>query len=549
MLNRIAGLKLTPTHLTILLACALVAFYNGPLWELTFSRSYDSALSKGLFVGSFYLFLAAFLNFWLSLTAFRHVLKPVAITLLLTASVVSYFMDSYGVVIDKTMLQNMVETDVAEVNDLLSIKLVLYFIGLGLLPALLVLRLPLHYHTRWSEFKRSAASAALSLVVLVGVALPFYADYASFFRNNHHIRLLITPTNSIYAAYKYLAARDSEPEAIHPIGLDATQRRTAGKEGKKSLLVLVVGETARAQNFSLNGYARQTNPLLSKDGVINFVNARSCGTSTAVSVPCMFSRLGHEDYNDAAAKHEENLLDVLHHAGIEVLWRDNNSGCKGLCDRVRGERVNLFSSAKYCTDDHCFDEVLLNGLDNYLQQLSNDALIVLHEQGSHGPAYYKRYPESFEAFTPVCRSNQLQNCSSRAITNTYDNTILYTDYFLHRVILFLKQHSNEYNTAMLYASDHGESLGENNIYLHGMPYFMAPEEQTRIPFLLWMSQDFARAKDINPACLANHSGAPVSHDNLFHSILGLYDIQTQLHNKELDIFSFTFTDLDPSHRP
>lgn len=537
MLDRITGLKLTTTRFSIILSCLLLALYNGPLWSLVFSRPYESLLSKTLFVASFFVFLAALLNFCLSLTAIRYLLKPVAILLLLTASLVSYFMDSYGVVIDRTMVQNIVETDIAEVGDLFSLRLILYFIGLGVIPALIIQRIPLHYHTAWSQLGRSAASAAISLAVFVMVALPFYADYASFFRNNHQISMLLTPSNSIYAAYKYLASKENQNAPIRPIGLDATRYKPTVQVDKKSLLVLVVGETARAQNFSLNGYQRQTNPLLSKDGVINFTNAHSCGTSTAISVPCMFSRLKREEYNGATAKGEENMLDVVHHAGLEVLWRDNNSGCKGLCDRVRGQRSNAFLSPELCPKGKCFDEAMLTGLDLYLRQLNSDAVIVLHEQGSHGPAYYKRYPQSFEIFKPVCRSNQLQNCSTRTVVNTYDNTILYTDYFLHRVIQFLKERSDEYNTAMLYLSDHGESLGENNIYLHGMPYFIAPEEQTHVPFILWLSQGFAKVEDIDSGCLSRHSNAPVSHDNLFHSILGLLDIQTNLYDKEEDIFS------------
>ncbi|MCW8829127.1 MAG: phosphoethanolamine--lipid A transferase [Gammaproteobacteria bacterium] len=537
MLTLPTRLRLSTNQLALLLSIWLLTFYNGPLWQLVLSRPFDSPLSAWLFSASFFALIVACFNLLLSLVAFPYLLKPAAILLLFTAAPVSYFMDSYGVIIDKSMIQNVLQTDSAEAGDLFSLKLLLYLFVLALLPTLLVLKLPLKQRSLWHEVRGSLISAVASVAVIAAVAALFYADYASFFRNNPQIRLLLTPSNTFYSGYKQVASLLKTPTVIRPIGTDANRLVTTAGRSKPSVLVLVVGETARAQNFSLNGYSRPTNPQLEQAGVINFRNAYACGTSTAISVPCMFSRLEREDYSGARAAAEENLLDVLRHAGIEVLWRDNSSGCKGLCERVTTERRNAFRSDALCPDGECFDEAMLTGLEDYLDKLTGDAVIVLHQMGSHGPAYYKRYPEAFRVFEPTCDSNQLQSCSAEAIRNTYDNTLLYTDHFLHRVITFLQARSERYDTAMLYLSDHGESLGENNLYLHGMPYFMAPEEQKRVPFLLWLSDNFTTRYQVDSGCLGDNSEAPISHDNLFHSVLGLLDVRTRLYQPELDIFA------------
>ena len=138
---------------------------------------------------------------------------------------------------------------------------------------------------------------------------------------------------------------------------------------------------------------------------------------------------------------------------------------------------------------------------------------------------------------PECATNQVQDCPREQIINAYDNSILYTDYFLSQVIHFLQKNSSQYNTVLLYMSDHGESLGENGIYLHGLPYKIAPDTQIHIPFIMWLSPEFASNFNIDTACLKQHSNEAYSHDNLFHSVLGMLDIQTGEYDAELDIFN------------
>jgi lipid A ethanolaminephosphotransferase len=160
--------------------------------------------------------------------------------------------------------------------------------------------------------------------------------------------------------------------------------------------------------------------------------------------------------------------------------------------------------------------------------------IILHQKGSHGPSYYKRSPKNFKLFLPECTKDNVQDCDQQSIINAYDNTIVYTDYVLAKLIDLLKV--QQYSTAMLYVSDHGESLGENNIYLHGLPYAFAPRQQTHVPMIFWASDRFLLEKSIEPAKLAQTSSGRFSHDNLFHSVLGLFHVTTEIYRPELDLF-------------
>jgi lipid A ethanolaminephosphotransferase len=338
----------------------------------------------------------------------------------------------------------------------------------------------------------------------------------------------------MYSVGNYINATLTSGElVVTPTGINA---KVVKKENTKpKLVVLVVGEATRADHFSLNGYNKETNPQLKKEDIINFSNVYSCGTSTAVSVPCMFSYYKKSDYSFKKGLRKENILDVLHHTNsISVLWRDNNSNSKGAALRVTYEDYKTSHTNTICTDDECRDEGMLVGLDTYIaSQQGNDILIVLHQMGNHGPAYYKRYPKAFEKFTPVCKTNQLEECTQEEISNAYDNAILYTDDFLVKTIDLLKKYDKTHQTAMIYMSDHGESLGENNIYLHGLPYFMAPDAQIHIPALVWANDSLKNTFNLKEI----DTTKKVTHDNLFYSLLGLFEVQTKVYQPKLDIFN------------
>jgi lipid A ethanolaminephosphotransferase len=464
-----------------------------------------------------------------SLLFHKYTTKPILIIILLISSLVAYFMNNYSIVIDEAMIKNIIETDTSEVLDLLNVKLFIYLALVGILPSIIILKVRIKY----KPFTKAVLTkiTLFSCALIINLAMIFFMSdfYSSFFREHTQLRYYSNPLAYIYSVVRYLDHNLDKGTTIKikPIGTDA---RISETDNDRELIILVVGETARADRFSLNGYAKETNPLLKKEDIINFPDVHSCGTSTAVCVSCMFSKYTREEYSRKKADSTYNILDVLKIAGVNILWRDNNSDSKGVALRVPFENYRTPDKNTVCNPE-CRDEGMLVGLQEYIDsRKTGDILIVLHQMGNHGPAYYKRYPESFEKFTPVCKTNQLEKCTSEEINNAYDNAILYTDYFLSKVITLLKQ-NDKFETAMFYISDHGESLGENNIYLHGMPYFMAPEEQIHIPAIMWFGDGFKIDKDnLREVAKEEHS-----QDYIFNTLLGIMEVKTTIYDKDRDI--------------
>lgn len=524
-----------PLTLSFGVALFLALASNAAFWRALAPLAPADPVSSAVFLATTFAILVLALNLVLALFALPYLWKATAVLLLLAAAVAAHFMDAYGVVIDRTMIQNVVETDVREAGDLVTSSLLLRVLAFGVLPALLVARSKLRFAGWRREALQRTALAAASCVLIAGAIAVQYKQFALIGRGHAELRLLINPTSPLYAAWRYWQKRP-EPEGVLPIAADAQRvQRAAGR--RPSLVVLVVGETARAANFSLGGYERETNPMLAKLPVLYFDDVSACGTTTAISVPCMFSPFGRERYSDRKAKSHESLLDVLQRTGVSVLWRDNNSGCKSACDRVPTVAGSALRHPSFCNGDGCFDEVLLEGLPGWIDSLSGDAFVVLHQQGSHGPAYHKRSPAAFKRFLPECGGAAVESCSRQEIVNAYDNTILYTDFVLARLIALLQREAERFDVAMLYVSDHGESLGENGLYLHGLPWLLAPDAQTHVPMLAWLSDGFAAGRKLDRACLAQRRRESLSHDHLFHSVLGLFDVRTEIYSRELDLFA------------
>lgn len=468
----------------------------------------------------------------LSLLCYRHTIKPVLITVLLISSFTAYFMDSYASVIDETMIDNILQTNLKESLDLFSIKQALYVLLLGIIPAIFIYKTPISK----VDFSKAAIARAKLIAVLillmVSILWVFSNYYFSFFREHRSLRYYINPVYYMLSITKYATRSYRHPDM--PLEKIAQDAKIAPSDSHRELIIFVIGETARADHFSLNGYHKKTNPLLEKEDIINFTNVTSCGTSTAHSVPCMFSVYTHDNYDKSKVKHTENVLDILKHVGVNVLWLDNNSSSKGVADRIESIDYRSSENNPLC-DDECRDEGMLKNIQQYIDaHPTGDIFIALHQMGNHGPAYYKRYPKQFEKFTPVCKTNQFEDCSKEEISNAYDNAILYTDYFLSKVIALLKKNNTSFEAAMFYASDHGESLGEKGLYLHGLPFMMAPDSQKKVPFILWFSDSF-HADDIDFSILKKRANQKISHDNIFHTILGLLEVETEVYNKDLDI--------------
>ncbi len=523
-----------------------VIFYVAIFFTLFFNYSffknvigvYGFSGYSPVYIISITLVLISFLIFFFTLLSARLILKPLLIITLIVSSFTAYFMDTYSVVIDSEMIRNAMQTNLNESLDLFSWKLVVYVLLLGAVPSLIIYKIKIEKRTFKQELIGKIKALGFSLLAIVVLLLSFSKFYTSFFREHKPLRYHVNPIYWIYSIGKYTNATfNSGPIIVKPLGEDAKiiHEGGPGKAESPELIIMVVGEAARADRFSLNGYERETNPLLKKEDIVNFSDMHSCGTATAQSVPCMFSVYDRADYDHEKGITTENVIDVLKHTGfVNILWRDNNSDSKGVALRVDFEDYRTPKTNTICDGDECRDEGMLVGLDAYIKKhKGEDILIVLHQMGNHGPAYYKRYPKEFEKFTPVCKTNQLEECTQEEVSNAYDNAILYTDYFLSKVINFLKPYSKDHETAMIYMSDHGESLGENGLYLHGMPYLIAPEMQKHIASVMWFGGEMK--KDIDIKKLNAYKDKEFSQDNLFHTLLGIFEVGSKVYDKNKDI--------------
>jgi len=537
-----------PLSLLMVLALWLSTAGNLPLWRAMWALTDTHGLRTWLGLLGFGLIVLSATAVLLCLLVWPRWRKAAGVVLLMVAAANSYFMFTYGVVIDPTMMANTVQTDVREVRDLLSWNM-LVVLALGVvLPGWWWWRQPVQKLPARRLVGRQLGLAALAALVLLVVVWASFQDLASNMRNHKSLRYMLNPFNTIYASARMVVGQTAQARMpLQPIGEDAVFAPATLAGHQPPLIVLVVGETVRAANFGLGGYARDTTPLLRQlqgtGELAYFSNVSSCGTNTQVSVPCMFSHLGREAYGKTDNPYE-NLLDVLQRAGMQVLWLDNQSGCKGVCDRVPNASTLALKDPALCPDGECFDEIMLSVLPERLAQLEKDrgaglapagTVVVLHQMGNHGPAYYKRTPADKKFYQPECRSNVLQNCPPQEIVNAYDNAVRYTDHFLAQTVRWLKTQSRP--TAMLYLSDHGESLGEKGLYLHGMPYMMAPKEQTHVPMALWLSKPLQSQLGWDGACWKKQVAESISHDNLFHSVLTLTQVKTRWQQPELDVFA------------
>jgi lipid A ethanolaminephosphotransferase len=506
---------------------------NVSFWRFAANNIDITNFSTAWFVLSlpFFIFVPLYIIFNILLTP--YLAKPISISLLLISSAANYFMYAYGVYIDSDMITNVFETTTRETFDLMTLSFFVSIFITGVIPSIIIYLTKIEYKTLKTEFKIRMLTSLASILVIGLFAATSYKEYASFGRNNREVRKLLNTINYTYSVIRYfqLQAEAKRGFAL----LDENAKNVPHIDPFKTVFVIIVGETARAKNFSLDGYDKQTNPLLSKQDII-YNKAVSCGTATAVSLPCIFSSIPQEDFNKNDAKYTENLVDIIAKSGYDIWWMDNDDGCKDVCARIKTKYMTKINNPKYCFGEYCYDEALLEGLEEGIKDIKNDTVIVLHTMGSHGPSYYNRYPDKFKKFTPTCDTADIQNCSKEAIVNTYDNTILYTDYIVSSTIDILKKFTN-LEIGLMYVSDHGESLGENNIYLHGLPYKIAPKEQTEVPMIIWMSENMKKYDYIDYDCMKEEASYKTySHNDVFHSLLGLLEINTTLYDDSYDIF-------------
>ncbi|WP_312320418.1 phosphoethanolamine--lipid A transferase [Stenotrophomonas sp.] len=510
--------------------------FNNAFVRFILGASNHEGVAQALVLSTALVFITGLHVLLLSLLGWRWTLKPILLVMIPASAAAAYYSDNYGIFFDASMVRNIFRTDTAEAGELMT---------WGFAGAMLLKSAPPLLVVVWIRIRKESSVLRLlvkrvllvvaTLVITGGAVMSQFDDLSSLMRNNKSARYLITPENYIVSSIRVIQQDRRAPRG--PLSKVAEDARLDPHPigSKPHLLVIVVGETVRAQNWGLSGYARQTTPMLARRDVVNYVDVTACGSNTEVSVPCMFSVYGRRSYDRDKIKRSESLLHVLERAGVKTLWRDNQSGCKGVCADLAFESYREPPDDPLCTNQACRDEVMLSGLHDAIDDNPGDVVVVLHQLGNHGPAYFKRYGEEFRTFTPDCRSADLGKCTRQEIVNAYDNAIVATDDFLAKAIDMLAADTS-HDTAMIYVSDHGESLGEGNLYLHGLPYAIAPATQVKVPMVVWLSEGIQRERGIDPSCLRAQAGSSISHDNLFHSVLGLMEVQTEVRDEGLNLF-------------
>ena len=524
-------INLTFVKFIFLFSLFNIVVYGYPIITKANTFYHNFFITIILYSISYALLISAF-----SILIFKKSYKLMLSFIILANSVVFHFMITYGIAFDANMLINTTETNYNEAIEFINLKFILFIIFLGILPAIFVYkRINIKFPHYWKN-KIILSIAPLLLIFLMTLPCHLSERTLNFVRDNQRITSYIIPINYIEASIEFCFLKiKSYINSLNLISIsdDATiEEKNYNKNDKKNLIVFVMGESARAKNFSLNGYERNTNKFLDdyKEDIISFKNFESCGTFTALSLTCTFSHLPRKEFDYAKSFKYESLIDIFDKVGFDVSWRSNNGKCKGICDRVKHSLVKSFG-------DNIYDDLLLKAFDMDLNRLTEkNNLIVLHGRGSHGPLYYKRYPKEFEIYKPAC-NNELDECSVKEIINAYDNSIYYTSYILKEIIDRLIALSNEYNTMLIFMSDHGQSLGENGIFMHSAPFDTAPKDQKNPAFFIWLNDDFANTFNIDKQCLRNKINNNLSQDNIFHSMLGIFKIHSKYYNKNLDIFS------------
>jgi lipid A ethanolaminephosphotransferase len=510
------------TGFIVTVALVNAGLYHKPLYSFAVANLDYSSLSGILTLATLFFlvtFVTTLIFSLLSLVSLR-LIKPLCILGALCNALALYFVETYGIVLDKSMMGNVFNTNFTEASSFFHPKLLVYLLVLGASPCWFLSRVQIQ---RTRMLRRVTF---LILVLLIGVGWIYASSITWLWIDKNARRLggMIMPWSYVVNASRhyvdYLLA--SREQRLLPAASFVANEKT--------IVFLVIGEAARTQNFSLYGYRRPTNPLLAETGVVALPRSRACATYTTASVICILS---HIDTGRQFFSSYEPLPSYLQRHGIDVIWRTHNWGEPPLKVQTYERAEDL---RRECQGDMCdYDEVLLHGLDQRIRSsIKEKIFVVLHQHGSHGPDYYTDYPKKFEVFKPVCKSVELHQCTNEELVNAYDNTILYTDYFLHRAIGLLEAFPKT-ATMLMYISDHGESLGEYGLYLHGTPYSIAPDVQKDIPFLVWMSDAFKQKKTIPMTQLAHQTSH--SQANVFHSIMGAFDVRSEIYNRQLDIFS------------
>jgi lipid A ethanolaminephosphotransferase len=497
------------THFVFLMSVLNFLFFHLPFYTFVYNNVDYKSFNGILLIVSLIILMLVLNAFMFFLFVFlsRFLGKFLLVLFFIISAIAVYFVNTYSVIIDESMIGNVLNTKYEESSSFFSFKLLLYLILFGIVPSFYIVKAKI----TTIPLKQFFITISLSLLFIIGLAFANASNWLWIDKNSKTLGGLAMPWSyTVNLSLFYIhESKKNEKEILLP---NATI-----KDNQKSVVVLIIGESARSQNFSLYGYSKNTNPLLSKISNLYHFKANSVATYTTAGVKGILEHTRTDDLY-------EILPNYLFRNNVEVFWRTTNWGEPPIHIEQYQNREALLPFCK--SENSNYDEVLFAGIkEQILASKKNKILIVLHTSTSHGPTYSKKYPPQFEVFKPVCNSVELGKCSQTELINAYDNTIVYTDYILSNVIENLKQ-LKQYNSTMIFISDHGESLGEKNLYMHGLPLSIAPKEQYEIPFIVWLSDS---SKKLKPNKI-------LSQGHVFHSVLNFLKIESPIYNEDLNIF-------------
>ncbi|MBQ3695908.1 MAG: sulfatase-like hydrolase/transferase [Alphaproteobacteria bacterium] len=499
-----------------------VGVYNTYFW-----RQVWSTVSPWVFVVLILMSITGLMIFQSILFA-RKTVKPLSILLLITNSIAGYFITAYHLVLNKTMLMNILDTNFFEATEWMGISFWVYVILFGIVPSIVVWRLKIEFEPFKLHFRKTLSLLAIMLFLL-SIFLPYRTSVKIYLKTNFNLRYQFVPTGYVSGVVGVISNYLKKVEGLNTTAGMEFHPYWKGK--KKNLFVFVLGESARDANFSLSGYRRNTaEPLQAflRDMIV-FKKTESCGVVTRVSVPCMFNAFTRENYKEQALPYTTNALDILSQNGIDLLWLDNELGCNKVCRNIQTEYT--------CETRDCVDMLLNDAFRDKMSGFTKDTFVVLHQRGSHGPRYDLRVPAEYKKWKPYCDRADSTSCAYEELVNTYDNTMYYTSLVIADLIKTLSKMTDEYNPVLMYISDHGESLGEGEIYGHGGDFKDAPDVQKQVPFFVWMPKSTRQALGMSKRCMRNKTKQQQTQDAIFHSILGWAGISTDVYDEKLDIFA------------
>jgi len=495
--------------------------YNIPFFDYVANNTNESFLGKTFLLTSLVVIMLV-LNFmmtYLTMFVMRIVGRILLAILAIINATAVYFIFTYSVMMDSTTIENVFNTRYSEASGFFSWSLWLSIFVFGILPALYCLLQPVVY----GKVKKLGIYCGSSLAIVLVIALMNIGQTLWISQHDTELGGLLQPWSYIVNTCRIISTnQDKQTEEI---------KLPDGKitDDEKAVVVLVIGESARKANFQLYGYDRDTNPLLSRQKELKVFQATSCATYTTAGTKAILEPKNSDDLY-------ELLPNYAFRTGVDVSWRSSNWGEPPI--HIDEYLTNEELGAQYPDENMYYDGILLKELRQRIESSpKNKVLIVLHTSTSHGPKYAEKYPKEFEVYTPVAKNVEEGEKNVGLLVNAYDNTIRYTDFLLDSLISTLRS-MEEWHSAMIFISDHGESLGENKMFMHGLPMKLAPKVQYEIPFLVWLSKDFRAYKPTSGTQDAPEGELPavLEQHYIFHSVLNLLSIQSPAYDSHFDIF-------------